>query len=877
MRRKLFLNNKGNIAVLVPVLVIVLCIIGVSTFEYSRLNIIAQGSRDAVQAAITQVCTENYDQLYNGLREGYSGGYKLESMSWIEDVNPVSITTKLDSKLGTHNGEKTTGGKTEYRISNLSVNIKNALLAPMDTDNVQQFTGSATYTLTVPLSFGWQSLPPMVIPMEVTAGYAPKGELSGDSDGNVPTSGIKLSESDLTLGKGEFASLSADVLPEDATNPNISWVSSDNNIVTVNQSGLVEGINIGSTKVLAISDGRMAQCDVRVVSPITDIKLNKHQLALHKSFNETLIATVTPPDATDKSLWWTTSDPNICTVDANGKVTGISNGTAEVIVQSKGSGVMDRCTVVVDSPVTGISLNKNALTLIKGTNETLIATVYPEDASKKGVLWATSNPDICTVQTGNVKAVDSGKAIVTATTMDGKFVAQCTVTVIIPVTGVSLNKSSLTLVRESSETLVATIWPANATDKAVSWSSSNSAVAQVDQNGTVTAISKGTAIITVTTHDGGIKASCTVTVTPKQFTVTAFASPGGYVTGGGTYDEGSNVQLNAYPDEHYHFVNWVSHGTVISRKPTYTIYGLSSDFFIQANFDINLYTLTVNAEAGGTATGGGTYPYGSVVTISAKPNEGYDFAGWSDGNTNATRSYTVTQDTTLTAKFKQILVPPNAPANISVSCDSSGTITMSWPASTQGTSSKQFRYNIYIDGAMVGSTTNTSHSFAYSGGRSYTLKTEYDKDDKYDQYTYQHSGTKRTYTLGVQGQNELGISSITSVSRVVGKQKDTTINKKSIGAIIYIVKLTESCEYSKGTRPVGYDASCYGDDFYDLNDAKNWKDYCRSAIGDYGVFCYNGDINNPDYGYRMVGKVTGVSRKKMDFTTKDEYEYYFVE
>lgn len=169
--------------------------------------------------------------------------------------------------------------------------------------------------------------------------------------------------------------------------------------------------------------------------------------------------------------------------------------------------------------VTGVSLNKNATTIAIGANETLTATITPANADNQAVTWSSNNTAVVSVdQTGKVTGVSAGTATITVTTQDGNKTATCTVTVPDPsaapvaVTGVSLNKTSTSLTVGATETLTATVAPANATNQAVTWSSNNTAVASVDQNGKVTAVAAGTATITVTTQDGNKTATCTVTV-----------------------------------------------------------------------------------------------------------------------------------------------------------------------------------------------------------------------------------------------------------------------------------------------------------------------------------------------------------------------------
>lgn len=170
-------------------------------------------------------------------------------------------------------------------------------------------------------------------------------------------------------------------------------------------------------------------------------------------------------------------------------------------------------------PVTSVSLDKNTLNIKKGESATLTATVKPSDATNRSVKWSANNSNV-TVSNGKVTGKAVGTSVVTVTTDDGGYTATCDVTIqkkvpeIVPVTGVELNKSQMTLEVDSSVTLIATVKPPTATNQSVKWSVNNSNV--IVQNGTVTAKTVGTSIVTVTTNDGNHKAQCTVEVIAKQ-------------------------------------------------------------------------------------------------------------------------------------------------------------------------------------------------------------------------------------------------------------------------------------------------------------------------------------------------------------------------
>ena len=232
-------------------------------------------------------------------------------------------------------------------------------------------------------------------------------------------------------------------------------------------------------------------------------------------------------------MTWKSSNAAIASVDANGKVTGVAAGEATITVTTEEGGKTATCKVIVSDKeikVTGVKLNKSETSILVGDNETLTATVLPEDATNQKVTWKSDKPEIASVDAnGKVTAVKAGEATITVTTEDGGKTATCKVTVSetsVAVTGVTLNKTALTLNIGASETLSATVAPVDATNKKVTWKSSDAAVATVDANGKVTGVAAGEAIITVTTEDGGKTATCKVTVKPNlvsEITLAALA------------------------------------------------------------------------------------------------------------------------------------------------------------------------------------------------------------------------------------------------------------------------------------------------------------------------------------------------------------------
>ena len=323
--------------------------------------------------------------------------------------------------------------------------------------------------------------------------------------------------------EGDSYKLVATVLPKDAEYDGVNWASSNASVASVS-NGTVTALKQGTSTITASAGGRSATCTVKVAAKIitvTSVTLDKTSLSMKAGDTETLKATVNPTDATDKTITWMSSDVSVVTV-SEGKLTAKDSGTATITAKA-GNCTAD-CTVTVSVDVESVSLDITTLSLSVGESATLTATVKPDNASDKNVVWTSSDNSVATVSNGKVTAVKAGTATVKATC--GGKTAECVVTVTAKVTGVKLNTSSIMLMSGDYSILKATIIPDNAANKNVKWESSNIAVATVD-NGKVTAISEGTAKITVSTEEGQFAASCTVTVSDD---ITRYVSA--YYSGG---------------------------------------------------------------------------------------------------------------------------------------------------------------------------------------------------------------------------------------------------------------------------------------------------------------------------------------------------------
>lgn len=332
----------------------------------------------------------------------------------------------------------------------------------------------------------------------------------------IGVTSITLSETALALVEGETATLTATVYPANATDKAVVWSSSDAAVASVSDAGLVTAVKEGTAEISATAGNVSAQCTVTIrknVIAVESITLSQTSLSMEEGQTAMLAATVSPADATDKTVTWTSSNNEIATVSTEGLITAIKEGTAKITASAGNQSAT--CTVTVKKgiiAVTSVTLSQTTLSLEEGETETLVATVLPSDATDKTISWTSSNAAIATVSNnGIVTAIKEGTATITATA--GNQSATCTVTVkkaVIAVTSVSLSQTTLTLDEGHTATLVATVAPTNATDKTVTWTSSNAAVATVSSTGLVTAIKEGTTTVKATV--GNQSATCTVTV-----------------------------------------------------------------------------------------------------------------------------------------------------------------------------------------------------------------------------------------------------------------------------------------------------------------------------------------------------------------------------
>lgn len=517
----------------------------------------------------------------------------LGKAAFIGDSSPIEdLTAKYKNEGGGSTKSLHDGYKSAGNAATLSINIVNWLAnteSYVGFDGVNHTKGINTLTPMADVEKNQTQAEPWATPTydpwnTDTFAYGAYNAPTGPASmATVNVTGVSLNKTSATLNIGTPQTLTATITPVDATNKSVSWSSSNTTVATVT-NGVVTPHAEGTTviTVTTVDGGKTAICNVTVIKSQTVTAINEGfdgvvgtgtsitsgipsgftfssgmaiyntsgnygasspSIKMQTTGNQIITPTFTlnatgslsfwikgnGTDAAshllverfDGTSWSTLEDIKPLPTTAITKTYALAQNVKQIrytYTKSAGNLALDDINVASNSTqisVTGVSLDVTTVTLNPGNTQTLTPTVAPANATNKTVTWSSSNTAVATVVNGIVTATGSGTAVITVTTVDGGKIASCNVNVVINVTGVTLDKSTLAINTGSAQTLAATIAPANATNKSVTWSSSNTTVATV-VSGVVTANAAGSAVITVTTTDGGKTATCNVTVTNPQ-------------------------------------------------------------------------------------------------------------------------------------------------------------------------------------------------------------------------------------------------------------------------------------------------------------------------------------------------------------------------
>ena len=346
----------------------------------------------------------------------------------------------------------------------------------------------------------------------------------------IKVTGIKIRDKSYTIiSLNQTPSFRTTITPSNATNKEVKWTSSNENVaVVVSENGIVKPVKNGTCKIIATTtDGTnlSASVDLTVNIPPTTVNFDKSSYTFSDTKNMQLKATILPTQASNTKLNWTSDNESVATVDGNGVVTPVKNGTCNITATTAdGTNIKGSCNIIVDIKPQVVGLNKTSYTFNNANSMQLEATVFPTQASNTKLNWTSDDENVATVDgNGVVTPVKNGTCNITATTADGTNIkGNCNITVDFKVTSISFSTTSYTITSvNQTPSFREKISPSNAANKSVKWTSSDENVAKVSTIGVIKPVKNGTCKIIATTTDGtNLSASIDITVDIKATKIT---------------------------------------------------------------------------------------------------------------------------------------------------------------------------------------------------------------------------------------------------------------------------------------------------------------------------------------------------------------------
>ena len=333
---------------------------------------------------------------------------------------------------------------------------------------------------------------------------------------------IQTEVSEIEYGKSE--TLDVTFTPSNTTNQKVTWTSSDESIATVDENGTVTAVGEGKVTITATSEdgGFTASKEINILfNHLTGISFKEKSADIIINESKELELIYDPENASLKTVTWTSSDESIATVDENGKVTAVGDGTATITVTSKDGGYSASIEIHVIIPAQSIRISSEVTEILYGNSETLEVEFTPSNTTNQKVTWTSSDESIATVdENGVVTAVGEGKVTITATSEDGGFTASKEINILFThIESIAFTEEEVSGLTGETVQLKTVILPENATVKDVTYKSDNEDVATVDENGLVKFLAGGKAYITVTTKDGEKTATVKVVGYPEGISV----------------------------------------------------------------------------------------------------------------------------------------------------------------------------------------------------------------------------------------------------------------------------------------------------------------------------------------------------------------------
>lgn len=474
----------------------------------TNMRMVGEGDRDVILPDLTvELGTEHNNHFYIQDFKIAVGETKTVSLILDNETEFTAFQTDLYLPEGIsivpNSAKMTSRGYASHSISMKSFSDGRTRIACLS-PNSDAFRGNRGALLTIDFTANKDAAETSRIQMKNQTFVTPhvKEYKLPNSECTVTTEralveSITLEPTSLVLVEGNSQQLTPTVLPTFASTKDLKWSSSAPDIATVSATGLVTALKSGNCVITAAAvdgSGVTATCPVTVTeNPVTSVTLNRSTATLKATETVQLSGSVLPANASNKNLVWTTSDENIATVSESGLVTAVAVGEVTITATSQSTpDISATCRVsVVPTPVASITLSQTSVSLKATETVSLTATVAPETATVKDVTWTSDNPKVATVdENGVITAVTAGEAVITVTATDGSGVFNTVKVQVEPIYA-----ESITIVAEGSTTLRdgetvqlrAVFVPENTTDKRVTWDAGTEINSTIDENGLFTA------------------------------------------------------------------------------------------------------------------------------------------------------------------------------------------------------------------------------------------------------------------------------------------------------------------------------------------------------------------------------------------------------
>ncbi len=446
---------------------------------------------------------------------------------------------------------------------------------------------------------------------------------------DIPVSSLKLDQNNVVLRPKESVQLQENIQPVNATDKSVVWKSSDSAVASVDEKGRVTALKNGTTVISAVmKNGLRAECRITVKIAVDYVQLDSTYKDVYVTQTGQLNATVYPEDATNKKVKWRSTNTSVVSVDQTGHYKALKSGFAYIYATSEDNEHIERfCEINVNVPPVEVNIQESSLNLKRGQSYQLNYTAYSPTGVDVAFQWESVDPKIAFVnQKGVITALREGVISITLNSSYYNGGDMVLVTVTNPVSALKMNKTSANMTKGSYLQLSASVSPSDASNKGLTWTSSNKNILTVSSSGKVYAKGFGTATITAQAKDGSkVKAASRI-----------FSGYGiSYVLNGGSNHKSNvsvyyNQAVKLYNPTRsgYSFKGWYSDSKYKTRVTSYKK-GTKGNKKLYAKWSKNTYRITYKLNGGkNTKSNPSTYSVTSSISLKNPSRKGYSFKGW---------------------------------------------------------------------------------------------------------------------------------------------------------------------------------------------------------------------------------------------------------